>query len=669
MAVILVAVRACERQRRLVLTGAAATLLVALLPAGASATLSFKTHSDFTVGTGPQSVAVGDFNGDGTKDLAVANSGSNSVSVLIGTGTGSFGAKTDFGVGTNPQSVAVGDFNGDGIKDLATANSGTNTVSVLIGTGTGSFGPKIDFTVGTGPQSVAVGDFNGDGRQDLAVANSGSSTVSVLIGQSTGPLFVTAAGSPFAVGSDPCSVAVGDFDGNGRQDLAVANYNSGTVWVLLNSGTSPSFGTASTLALGASSVPSSVAVGDFNGDGKQDLAVATTSVSVLLGTGGGSFGAKTDFNVGSDPWSVAVGDFDGDGRQDLAVANGNSPGTVSVLLNTGTSPSFPTTGTLSSAGGDPHSVAVGDFNGDGRQDLVTANDSSNNVSVLLNAASADPSPTSLSFGSAGSPVPQGTVSPPQTVTVTNNGSAPLVVLGFATSGTNPDDFFTATDNCGAQIAPGSNCTVKVRFAPQAQGSRSATLSVLSNAPTATPVALTGTAGPLPQGPAGATGATGANGATGATGATGPAGATGTTGDTGATGATGSTGLAGPTGATGSAGPAGPTGATGATGSQGKSGQIELVTCKVVTVKVKGHKVKRRKCTTKLVSGTVKFTTASAVRRASLSRGGVLYATGTVTKKGLKLHALRRVRAGRYTLTLRYHQGHRQMTTRSQITIR
>jgi hypothetical protein len=296
-------------------------------------------------------------------------------------------------------------------------------------------------------------------------------------------------------------------------------------------------------------------------------------VSVLLGTGTGSFGAASNFGVGTDPMSVAVGDFNGDGRQDLAVADYIAAGTVSVLLN---------------------------------------------------AASADPSPTSLSFGSAGSPVPQGTVSPPQSVTVTNNGSAPLVVLGFATSGTNPDDFFTSTDSCGGQIAPGSSCTVKVRFAPQAQGSRSATLSILSNAPTSTTVALSGTAGPLPQGPAGATGATGVTGASGATGATGP---------------------------------------------RGKSGQIELVTCKVVTVKVKGKKVKRNKCTTKLVSGTVKFTTSSVVRRASLTRDGVLYATGVVTKNGLNLHALRRVRAGRYTLTLRYRQGHRQVTTRSQITIR
>jgi len=231
-----------------------------------------------------------------------------------------------------------------------------------------------------------------------------------------------------------------------------------------------------------------------------------------------------------------------------------------------------------------------------------ANPGADNVSVPPNAASATPSPTSLSFGSTGSPVARGTISAPQSVNVTNNGSAPLVVSGFAGGGSNPDDFFTSTDTCRGQIAPGAICTVQVRFTPQAQGSRSATLRVLSNAPSSTTIALTGTA------------------------------------------------------------------ATRATGPQGKPGKIRLVTCKVVTVKVKGHKVKRKKCTSKLVSGAVKITTTSAVRRASLTRGGVLYATGTVTKKGLRLHALRRVRAGRYTLTIRYHQSHRQMTTRSQVKI-
>ncbi|MGD0273464.1 MAG: FG-GAP-like repeat-containing protein [Gaiellaceae bacterium] len=608
------AVRVCARRRRLVLVGVAAIGLTVLLPAGASTRLSYKKLNDFTVGNYPDSVAVGDFNGDGIKDLAVADSGStlNNVSVLLGTGTGSFGAATNFTAGNYPDSVAIGDFNGDGKQDLATTNNNASgTVSVLLGTGAGSFVKTgTDSPVGSNPWSVAVGDFNGDGRQDLAVANFSSATVSVLLGNGDGTFTVHSTPS---AGLSPHSVAVGDFDGNGKQDLAIANdISSGTVSVLLGDGTG-TFTPKSAPGTGAS--PVLVTVGDFNGDGKQDLATANTSsgtVSVLLGNGDGTFVTKTDFTVGSNPWSVAVGDFNGDGKQDLATAN-TSSGTVSVLLGAGLG-SFGAKADFT-VGSTPQSVAVGDFNGDGRQDLATAN-YGGTVSILLNAASADPSSTALSFGSAGSPVPQGTVSAPQTVTVANNGSAPLVVLGFSVSGSNPDDFFTSTDTCGGQIAPDSSCTVQVRFAPQAQGSRSATLTVLSNAPSSTPVSLAGTAGPLPQGPAGT------NGTNGATGSRGP---------------------------------------------QGIPGKIRLVTCKVVTVKVKGRMVKRKKCTTKLVSGTVSFTTASAAR-ASLTRGGVLYATGTVTKKGLVLHALRRVQAGRYTLTLRYRQGHKQVTMRSQIKI-
>ena len=172
------------------------TLLVvmfgALLESGAAdqseaadQTVSFGAKTDFGTGSIPESVAVGDFNGDGKLDLAVANlnfsSSSFSVSILLGTGTGSFGAKTDFGTGANPRSVAVGDFNGDGKLDLAVANQGSATVSILLGTGTGSFGAKTDFGTGVDPASVAVDDFNGDGKLDLAVANSSSSnSVSIL---------------------------------------------------------------------------------------------------------------------------------------------------------------------------------------------------------------------------------------------------------------------------------------------------------------------------------------------------------------------------------------------------------------------------------------------------------------------------------------------------------
>jgi hypothetical protein len=163
---------------------------------------------------------------------------------------------------------------------------------------------------------------------------------------------------------------------------------------------------------------------------------------VLLGNGSGSFAAAHNLDAGSDPNSLAVGDFNGDGSQDLAIAN---------IIDAGT------------------------------------------VSIILNAPTADPDLAKLTFGSAGSPVRVGTLSPPLTVTVTNNGSAPLVVTGFETGGVWPDDFVTENSTCASRVDPGSNCTVEVRFAPNAKGSRSATLSVLSNAPTSREITLTGIA--------------------------------------------------------------------------------------------------------------------------------------------------------------------------------
>jgi hypothetical protein len=134
-------------------------------------TVSFNVAMNFAVGAGPLSVAVGDFNGDGIQDLAVANQSSANVSILLGTGTGSFGAATNFAAGRLPVSVAVADFDGDGIQDLAVATNVSDNVSILLGTGTGSFGAATSFVVGSTPSSVALGDFNGDGIQDLAVAN------------------------------------------------------------------------------------------------------------------------------------------------------------------------------------------------------------------------------------------------------------------------------------------------------------------------------------------------------------------------------------------------------------------------------------------------------------------------------------------------------------------
>jgi len=188
-------------------------------------------------------VAVGDFNGDGALDLAVTNFNFASVSVLLGLGDGTFADARRFGVGSDPDSVAVGDFNGDGVLDLAVANYGTpprfldGSVSVLLGNEDGTFAAQRRFGVGSRPFSIAVGDFNGDGKPDLAVANSGTSpnypdsSISVLLGLGDGTF---ADERRFGVGSNPDSVAVGDFNGDGALDLAVANGGSYDVAILLN---------------------------------------------------------------------------------------------------------------------------------------------------------------------------------------------------------------------------------------------------------------------------------------------------------------------------------------------------------------------------------------------------------------------------------------------------
>jgi len=142
--------------------------------------VSFAPQAIYAVGSSPQDVAIGDFNGDGHPDLAVTNSG-NTVSVLLGKGDGTFGAQTAYAVGSGPTAVAIGDFNGDGHPDLAVTNYLDNTVSVLLGKGDGTFGAQTTYDVVGLPNGVAIGDFNGDGHPDLAVTNGSSGTVSVLL--------------------------------------------------------------------------------------------------------------------------------------------------------------------------------------------------------------------------------------------------------------------------------------------------------------------------------------------------------------------------------------------------------------------------------------------------------------------------------------------------------
>ena len=296
---------------------------------------SFQPHMDYAVGYSPSFVATGDFNADGKLDVVVANRYDSTLSVLLGNGHGSFHSRMDYATGMYPYSVAVGDLNGDGRADLALAQGGT-VLGVLLGNGDGTFQAEVQYETGLYDLSVALGDFNNDGKADLATANEGGNTTSVLLGNGDGTF---QAHVDYATGRQPFSVAVGDFNGDGRTDLVVANsLMDNSVSVLLGNGD----GTfQAQVQYRTGKFPVFVAVADWNGDDKADLATANfggfpapASVTVLLGGGDGSIQGHVSYAAGSYPISVAVGDFNGDGAADMAVANQGSA-TVSVLLNTG----------------------------------------------------------------------------------------------------------------------------------------------------------------------------------------------------------------------------------------------------------------------------------------------------------------------------------------------
>jgi hypothetical protein len=345
--------------------GPSVGVLLNTTPAGVSAASfaaakTFAVGSNGSLGPNPVFVAVGDFNGDGKPDLALANYNLGTVSVLLnttpaGASTPSFTAPQTFAAGSLPNFVVVADFNGDGKPDVAVSNLGSNTVAVLLnttttGSSTVTFAAQQTFAVGPSPEALAVADFNADGKPDLVAVNSnngGGGTVSVLLNTTaTGSLTPSfAAQQTFAVGTNPFSVAAADFNGDGKPDLAVGNTGGSSVSVLLNTtaggALTASFAAQQTFAVGA--YTNSLVAADFNGDGKPDIAgVGGTGVSVLVNTTPALATTASFFQQTSGTsayGTLAAGDFNGDGRPDLVASNGNEfqGGRVAVLLNTSVS--------------------------------------------------------------------------------------------------------------------------------------------------------------------------------------------------------------------------------------------------------------------------------------------------------------------------------------------
>jgi hypothetical protein len=449
-------------------------------------------RSDFGVGTEAESVTTGDFNGDGKLDLAVANGeGDNTVSVLLGNGDGTFQPQVTYPTGVYPVWVIAADFNRDGKLDLAVSNAFSHSVSILLGNGDGTFQGRVDYPTGStvDNRSMVAADFNGDGYLDLALDLTGDFSgtgVVIFLGNGDGTFREPAT---YPTGLGPHSVTAGDFNRDGKLDLAMANYNDGagnSVSVLLGNGDG-TFQPPVEYATGTG--PYSVATGDFNGDGILDLATADgtdNKISVLLGNGDGTFQSDVDYGVGNSPLFVVAGDFNGDNKLDLVVTNTSTDNTVSVLLGNGNGTFQPQL--VFSTNARAFGETIGDFNGDGRLDLAVADTRSSTVSVLLQVATVSLSKARLTFADQ----LIGTTSPAHMFAVKNTGGVPLNFSSIAITGTNATDF-AATDTCKSSVPPGGHCTVCVTFKPTAEGTRSGTVTITDNAANSPQtVALTGT---------------------------------------------------------------------------------------------------------------------------------------------------------------------------------
>jgi len=343
--------------------------------------------NNYATGATPQSVAIGGLDGPVSNDMAVANLGSNTMSVLLNAGSGLFSPAVSYPTGAQPMSVAIGDLNGDTNNDIVTADFGDNTVSVFINNGDGTFAPRIAYPVGgTAPRGVGIGDLDGDGLEDVATLNAGSNQVALLLNAGGG---VLQAAVTYPAGTGPMGFAVGNMDGNGRKDVLFANPGSNTITMLSQN----TEGTLDAYTYPAGTAPNSVAFGDVDGNGRTDVAVGSSTtglVTVLLNFGvphPNKFNTSYNWVAGVSPGSVAIGDVDGDGIEDVA-ASDNSLSAVVVLRSTSGWTS--TTYRSFNTGRGPSSVTIGQLDGGGNQDLVTTNGTGGGVSTFTRLFSGSP---------------------------------------------------------------------------------------------------------------------------------------------------------------------------------------------------------------------------------------------------------------------------------------
>ena len=424
-----------------------------------------------------------DFNGDGKLDLATTNGTDGGLTIRLGKGDGTFLPAKTYRQGYRYNAIVAGDFNGDGKIDLAVSlptlcgacgGFPSYQLQVFLGIGDGTFtfvAPKYPFY----GLPLISGDFNGDGKADLIVTNTDyygdDWEAQVMIGKGDGTF---EKGSSLADTFYPTYPAVGDLNGDGKLDIVLPALNEieglAITYIFLGNGD----GTFSTPASypGTNFFGYTAALGDFNGDGKLDI--ATDAVQVLLNNGDGTFTNDSSVNVRGWSGGVVTGDFNGDGKIDIATENdiASFPGSNLILLGDGDG----TFQTVTVEGGS-QVLQAADFNRDGKLDLLTAG----GIYLQTPAALA---PTYINFQD----IPVNTKTAPQTVTLTNVGNVPMTIKSAQVIGS-PE--FSQTNNCGATLASGRSCQFQLVFAPTATGSAAAVLSVTVPGAPASTVTLAG----------------------------------------------------------------------------------------------------------------------------------------------------------------------------------
>jgi hypothetical protein len=416
--------------------------------------------NSFNQRTFTESVATGDFNGDGIPDVVVGqdgNDGSTGVAVYLGKGDGTFFPGVSYGASNEDTNVAVADFNGDGFLDIAAIDRNSQQIDIFLGKGDGTFDIGGSFATDTDdgpePTELVLGDFNKDGKMDIAVANFGTADVGILLGHGDGT-FAAPVTYPVGEGYRPETIGVGDLNGDGFLDLAVPSFNGEQPILVVMLGKSDSSGTfQAPTSSNINGLPNEIAVGDLNKDGKLDLAISEVEgttfdgqVEVLLGKGDGTFDAPVAYAASafggasgdSDPAAIQMADMNGDGNLDLVYIN-NNWGTLGVATGKGD-------GTLNApvevpTSEDTWGMALADVNGDGAVDVLTGEDDAGGFSVLLNGTGTGAAPNFT----------VGTKTPSQTVA---SGASATYTLNLA--GTNGYTG-TITFSCG-NLPTGAACT-------------------------------------------------------------------------------------------------------------------------------------------------------------------------------------------------------------------